>query len=410
MFKRSRKRISLSILGSLVFLFVITLSVILLASYQQIQRKSSEILQDYIERYSLEQEREKAGDLEPRKLKDNPPPNRKQDYQLSTFYSVAFAEDGSVLKVDSGTKEVYGKEYLIGMGQKILAEKEKAGRIETLLFCVVRRDGYTLVAFMDNTVTDNTMHTLLMNFLVVGGVAIIVLFFISLFLSKQIIRPLEENDQRQKQFVSDASHELKTPVTVISTNAEILSRELGENEWLSNIQYESERMGELIKQLLDLSTAESREVQVEHIDFTRIVTGEILAFESLAFEKGIIIQSNIEEDILLTGNPAQLTQLVSILLDNAVCYSTDNRIDVFLKRQGYTAVLSFVNTGEDIPIEKQEQIFDRFYRVDEARNGGGQHYGLGLPIAKTVAEKHGGSIRVSCHGGKICFSVSLPVN
>ncbi|MBQ6233498.1 MAG: HAMP domain-containing histidine kinase, partial [Clostridia bacterium] len=257
-------------------------------------------------------------------------------------------------------------------------------------------------------VTESSMKTLLHNVLIIGGVSIVILFFISLVLSRRIIRPLEENDKQQKQFISDASHELKTPVAVISTNAELLSRELGENEWLANIQYENERMGDLVKQLLDLSRAENTEAPMEAVDLTRIVTGEALAFESVAFDQGKTIRSDIDEGIHLTGNQAQLTQLTSILLDNAVRHGAGSEIELSLKRQGHFAVLSIVNDGDEIPAEKLEHLFDRFYRVDEARNSEGHHYGLGLSIAKAVAEKHGGNISVSCKDGKVRFTVSIP--
>lgn len=409
MFKRSRKKIILSIMVSLILLFAVTLSVIMIASYRQIQKKSSDILQDYIEMYSLGQNPLKPDGPEPKRPGNNPPPDERQDYRLSTFYSVAFAKDGSVLAVDTGTKGIYSEEELVGIARDIISGNKESGRTDTLLYRVVQRNEYTLVAFMDNTVTDNAMQTLLHNVLIVGGAAIAALFFISLFLSKRIIQPLEENDRQQKQFISDASHELKTPVSVISANAEMLSRELGNNEWLSNIQYENERMGELIKQLLDLSRAENKKVPMEQVDLSRAVTGEVLAFESLAFDQGKVFQSDIDDDVHVTGSQTQLTQLISVLLDNAVRHSTGSEIEVSLKHQGHTAELRVINEGGEIPPEKQEHLFDRFYRVDEARNSDGHHYGLGLSIARAVTEKHNGSITVSCQDGKVCFTVFLPV-
>ena len=338
----------------------------------------------------------------------NPPPDVRPDFQLSTFYSVAFSEDDTVLAVDNGAKGLYGEDELVEIARNLLEKGKKSGRLDNLSYLISSRTGYTLVAFIDNTVTDGSMKMLLRNVLIVGGTAIVMLYFISLFLSKQIIRPLEENDKRQKQFISDASHELKTPVAVISTNAEMLSRELGENEWLANIQYENERMGGLVKQLLDLSRAENAEVPMEQIDFSRLVTGEVLAFESFAFDKGKVLQSDIEDGIFLFGNQTQLTQLTSILLDNALRHSTGSAIELTLKRKGHSAVVSIVNDGDEIPAEKLEHLFDRFYRVDEARNSEEHHYGLGLSIAKAVAEKHGGSISVSCRDGKVRFMVSIP--
>ena len=403
---------------SLILLFAVTLSVIMLASYHEIRQQSSEMLERYVELFSIDRqpEHEKAPDLQPDNqevpgsdpLKGDLPPDLGPGFQLSTFYSVAFSEAGIVLSVNDGANGLYSEDELISIARNLLTKNKTAGRLDNLSYRIGSKPGYTLVAFIDDTVTESSMGTLLHNILIIGGAAIVVLFFISLVLSRRIIRPLEENDKQQKQFISDASHELKTPVAVISTNAELLSRELGENEWLANIQYENERMGDLVKQFLDLSRAENTEPPMEAVDLTRVVTGEVLAFESVAFDQGKTIRSDIDDDIHVTGNPAQLTQLISILLDNAVRHGTGSEIELSLKRRGHFAVFSIVNDGDKIPAEKLEHLFDRFYRVDEARNSEGHHYGLGLSIAKVVSEKHGGNISVSCKEGKFRFTVSVP--
>ena len=446
MFNRSRRKIILSIMGSLILLFAITMSVILFASYREVRQENMDMLERHVELYYLERDGEPGdqdgsvrepppgdpgdspdrepgnqdgsvpepppdgpGDSSRRSERRDPPLDQKQDYQLATFYSVAFGEDETVLAVDDGEKDIYSEEELISSAREILAGNSLSGRSGSLTYMVSRRPDYTLVAFMDNTVSESSLNTLLHNVLIIGSAAIIVMFFVSLVLSKRIIHPLEENDRQQKRFISDASHELKTPVAVIDTNAELLAREIGENEWLANIRYENERMGGLVKQLLDLSRAENAEIPMEPVDFSRIVTGEALAFETLAFDRGKTIQDHIEEGILLTGSRTQLTQLVSVLLDNAIRHSAGSEIEVSLKHQGHDAVLTVVNEGEEIPQEKLEHLFDRFYRVDEARNSEDLHYGLGLSIAKAVAEKHGGSISVSCHDGKVQFTVSVPI-
>ena len=253
MFSSSRKKIILSIMLSLILLFGVTLSVIMLASYHEIRQQSSEMLERYVEMYSLDQQSEpgKAPDVKPGNQElpgSDPkqgdlPPDLGPGFQLSTFYSVAFSEDGTVLSVNDGAKGLYSEDELISIGRELLAKGKTAGRLDNLSYRISSKPGYTLVAFIDDTVTENSMRALVHNVLIIGGASIVILFFISLVLSRRIIRPLEENDKQQKQFISDASHELKTPGAVISTNAELLSRELGENEWLANIQYENEQIG-----------------------------------------------------------------------------------------------------------------------------------------------------------------------
>ncbi len=420
MFKTSRRKIVLSIMVSLILLFAVTLSVIMFASYREVRQQNTEMLEHYAELYFYEDPSDSRPDQGPMGSKPPeepghgpqqgmPPIDTRPDYQLSTFYSVTFGEDLSVLAVDTGEKDVYSEEELTQIAEEILAGGKSSGRTGTLSYAVRSRPNYTLVALMDNTVTESSLNTLLHNMLWIGGAAIVVLFFISLLLSTRIIRPLEENDRRQKRFISDASHELKTPVAVIDTNAELLAREIGENEWLANIRYENERMGGLVKQLLDLSRAENAEAPMEQVDFSRIVTGEALALETLAFDRGRIFQTDLEDGITLTGNQTQLTQLVSILLDNAIRHSTGNEIRISLNRQGHHAVLNVINDGEEIPQDKLDHLFDRFYRLDEARSSEGQHYGLGLSIAKAVTEKHGGSIGVSCQDGTVRLTVSIPI-
>ena len=407
-------------MGALVLLFAITLSVIMLASYREIRRENMEMLKRHVELYYLEDEAGGPADIPPEvpmngfdghapEPREKPPIDQQPDYQLSTFYSVAFGENDAVIAVDNGEKEVYSEEKLVSIAREILTGNSTSGRFGALTYIVDHRPDYTLVAFMDTTVSESGLSTLLHNVLIVGSAAILVMFFISLYLSKRIIRPLEENDRKQKQFISDASHELKTPVAVIDTNAELLAREIGENEWLANIRYENERMGGLIRQLLDLSRTESAEVPMEQVDFSRIVTGEELALETFAYDHGKTIRSDIEDGVQLTGNATQLTQIVSILLDNAIRHATGKEISLTLKRHGHEAVLAVINDGEAIPPDKLAHLFDRFYRVDEARADDGHHYGLGLSIAKAIAEKHGGSIKVSCNNGKVQFAASIPI-
>lgn len=412
MFKQSRKKIIVSIMGSVILLFAMTLFVIFFVSYRNMRARNIDMMSRHTWRMPDAEERpDKESD--PNAREDGElRPDQGRHVELLTFYTVVIRTDGTVVHVEN-EKGIHSDEELIGYAQKLIAKGKWYGEYGTL--CCLREqkgtvggDYYNIVVFLDNAVIEDSVKILLRNVLIVGSAAIVVLFFLSLRLSKRIIQPLEDNDKQQRQFISDASHELKTPVAVIDANAELLARELGDNEWLSNIRYENDRMGELVKQLLDLSRAESAELPAETVDLSRVVTGEELAFESLAFDQGKTILSEIGEDIHVTGSETQLAQLVSVLLDNAVRHSAGKEIGLSLRREGHEAVLEVVNEGEEIPPEKKAHLFDRFYRADEARTDEGQHYGLGLAIAKAVAEKHGGSIGVSCADGKVTFSVTLP--
>lgn len=227
---------------------------------------------------------------------------------------------------------------------------------------------------------------------------------------RKIIAAIEESYKKQKQFISDAGHELKTPIAVISANAEILARECGENRWLSNINFENERMAGLVSQLLELAKTEQITPVMDVVDFSQTVTGGILPFESVAFEHGLTLDFDIAENLRLNGNAGQLGQLVSILVDNDILHADPGTaVTVFLKQERRSAVLSVANRGGEIPPEEREQIFERFYRGDQARSGSSGRFGLGLAIAKAIVLAHKGNISVTCKEGITKFSVSIPV-
>ena len=414
MFKKSRRKIVAAIMSILVLLWVGTLGVIYASSYFEMSKQNQEMLQAHAEMYVL-----------PQSFEGMIPPNRPRPdgnngfnpgfdpqspmFQLSTFYTVAVSYDGDILEIKNEHPTVHSDDNLKKLAQSIIKENRQYGTDDNLAFYKEDKGGYTLVTFMDNTVVNENALTLFRYTLIFGGVALVLFFFLSVFLARKIVNPLEESYQKQKQFISDAGHELKTPVSVVSANAELLSREIGDNQWLQNIQYENERMGMLVGQLLDLARTENVTPQMEHIDFSRLVAGEALPFESVAFEKGLVLNSNITNGIGVEGNGTQLKQIVSILIDNAIRHSKEQG-EVYLsltKENGY-AKLSVVNKGDEIPAEQREQIFERFYRVDTARNGEDKHYGLGLAIAKAIATSHKGHIEAQCFDGFVEFKVQIP--
>ena len=331
-------------------------------------------------------------------------------FQLSTFYSVAVSYKGEILEIKNDSPTVYASDDLARMATDIIKDGKSTGTKDNLTFLKTDKNGYTLVVFMDNTVVNESAMTLFRYTLIFGGVALVLFFFLSVFLARKIVAPLEESYQKQRQFISDAGHELKTPVSVVSANAELLSRQIGDNQWLQNIQYENERMGLLVGQLLDLARTENVTPQMECIDFSRLVAGEMLPFESVAFEKGLVLNSNITNGITVEGNSTQLKQLTSILLDNAIRHSKpDGEVCLTSTKDHGIAEISVINKGEEIPADHRERIFERFYRMDTARNGEDKHYGLGLAIAKAIVDAHHGNIEVLCYNDLVEFRVRLPI-
>lgn len=423
MFNKTRRKIVFTVVFSLLALMIVTLATIFVSNRIALQRENEEMLKMYAERYSLEEmnfipdgdkpdgmDFERPGDqgYKPGPRNGEPWKNEPQ-FQLSTFYAVAYSADGEVLSVNNGNNALQSEESLLKITDSIMESGKTSGKIGNMTYIIEARDGYTLVAMIDGTLNNSNQEILIRQMLIIGGAALAVLVLISIFLAGWIVKPLEENDKRQKRFVSDAGHELKTPIAVISANSELLGRQIGENEWLSNIDYENERMSDLVKQLLALSKAESGETPKETVDFSKLVDGEVLPFETLAFEKGKEINSEVEDGIAVKGAQNQLRRLVSILLDNALSHGTGNAIGLTLRREKHNAVLTVSNDAAEISSEQLSHLFDRFYRTDEARNESDSHYGLGLSIAKAAVDAHGGHINAEYKGGKAIFTVYLPI-
>lgn len=330
-------------------------------------------------------------------------------FVLSSFYAVELDSFGNPVSIDTGNHDLYSEEALTAISQKLASQKKEKGVSGNFIYRIIQIDKNTLVTLMDNTLWSDSFTTLFHNAFLIGSVMTVILFFCSILLSGWIIRPLEENDRRQRQFISDASHELKTPVSVVNANAELLAREIGTNQWLENIRYENNRMADLIHQLLTLARTEHNETTFETIDFSRIVTGELLPFESTAFKQGFQIESNLQDSVFISGNRMQLTQMISILIDNAISHSSHpGTISVSLQKNKGFCLLSVTNPGY-IPEAEREQIFFRFSRRETERSSRGNHYGLGLAIVKNIVENHRGRILVSCADDSITFSISLPV-
>lgn len=414
MFKKSRRKIVAAIMSILVLLWVGTLGVIYASSYFEMTKQNEQMLKVHAEMYTL------SGSFDGMKPPNRPFPGGNPGFdagfaespmfQLSTFYTVAVSYEGDILEIENEPPTVHTDDDLERLARSIIKGGRDNGTENNLAFYKTDKEGYTLVTFMDNTIVNKNAMTLFRYTLIFGGVALVIFFFLSVFLARKIVNPLEESYQKQKQFISDAGHELKTPVSVVSANAELLSRELGDNQWLQNIQYENERMGMLVGQLLDLARTEDTTPQMEHINLSRLVDGEALPFESVAFEKGLVLNTNITSNIGVVGNSTQLKQIVSILLDNAIRHSKEQgEVWLTLTKEHGFAKLSVINKGDEIPEEQRTKIFERFYRVDTARNSEDKHYGLGLAIAKAIATSHKGHIGVGCFNGFVEFRVQIPV-
>ena len=233
---------------------------------------------------------------------------------------------------------------------------------------------------------------------------------VSIYLSRFIVQPAQDAIDREKRFVSDASHELKTPIASIRANAQVLQSQIEPNRYLNHILSETKRMEHLIQELLGLSKLDKDgRSHFDKVNLSSICQEMILSYESLAYEEGKLIEDNISENIEVLGKESQLKQLITILLDNAIKHSLDKgKIKVDLLQEKKTAVLRVSNPSQVYPDDVLNNLFERFYQAEDSRNSSSS-FGLGLAIAKAIVEKHKGSIKIWQADGNLTFEVQLPI-
>jgi len=342
-----------------------------------------------------------------------PPPKRSVSFTLITDSEWNIINISSIFDMDTSFYETVKK--------AALSQHTETGtfKLEDNYWAFITKpyfNGYRTV-FLDITPQQGILTNLIYTFLIVAFIMLIFIFFISRFFANKSIKPIKEAFDKQKQFIADASHELKTPLAVINTNIDVLlsNGEEGINsqsKWLYYIKSEAERMTKLTNDLLYLAQIDYSDIKMIFANFNLSETIEnvILTMEAVTFENNILLQYEIEPDIITYGNSEQIKQVGMILLDNAVKYTNRKGIIyISLKKYPNNSVLSVTNTGEGISEEHIDKIFGRFYRTDKSRTRAGGGYGLGLAIAKTIIELHGGKISVkSVLRESTTFRVELP--
>ncbi len=272
----------------------------------------------------------------------------------------------------------------------------------------------TRIVFNDLDSSENGLAPYLLFALTTLILGLGIYVIISYMLASVALKPIEDSWAKQKQFVADASHELKTPLSVIMANTEIIASHGSETvdsqmRWIENTREESARMAELVASLLFLAkNDDGLKVELSTVNLSDCVSTTVLGQDAVFYENGKKFDYSLAENITVIGNETQLKQLVTILLDNANKYSLgDGNIELNLSANGRHAVITVANDSEQLTNEQLSHLFDRFYTVDESRNSRGN--GLGLSIAKTIVDTHGGTINVECRGGRTVFTVTLPI-
>ncbi|MCM3410285.1 sensor histidine kinase [Metabacillus litoralis] len=377
---------------------MVTIFVIMLVAFSSIymimcQKVNSDINAELQGVYSLYHKSYKNSD---------PPPSESPKESLSLCFEVETDSQWNITGTESQFN--FSREFYELVADKVSAKNEVEGQFhvkEKNWAYIVKEEksGYAIYA-VDITAQLSLMNNLIYTFILVGILMFIVIFFTNRYFANRYIAPVKEAFIKQKQFITDASHELKTPLTVINTNTDLLlsnSEDTIQNQakWLHHIKGETERMKSLTNDLLYLTEIDHSRNQKIFAPFSmsEAVESIILTMEAILFEKNIKLNYEIQPDLKVYGNKEQIKQVVMILLDNAVKYTNPTgTITITLKKQSQDTVLSVTNTGDGISSEHIEKIFDRFYRTDPSRSRQQGGYGLGLAIAKSIVEQHKGKI------------------
>lgn len=329
-----------------------------------------------------------------RKHSGSPEMSPELPYELR-YFSVLLDEEGTKLETDIGkiaavdvtTAEEYARDAVNAFGQ--------SGFMGDYRYRKQAEGDNVRVIFLDCRRMLNVFRTFLIVSIAVSLAGVAAVFLLVFLLSGKAVRPFAESYEKQKHFITDAGHEIKTPLTIIDADAAVLELECGENEWLSDIQKQTERLKDLTADLIYLSKMEESQNKLTRFEFpvSEVVEQIIESFEMLAKAQNKKLKYQIEPELSYYGDEQGIRRLFSVLLDNAVKYSEEEgEISFTLRRQGKNICLTVFNTAEYIDKKDVSRLFDRFYRADQSRNSRTGGHGIGLSIAKAVVEAHGGKI------------------
>ncbi|MGN1132898.1 MAG: sensor histidine kinase [Oscillospiraceae bacterium] len=351
---------------------------------------------------------------------DNPDRHRdfNEETKYQTRYFTVFAnEDNEITRVDTGHVAAVTSEQAIEYGKRALEKDKEKGTDGNYRYLSTDDDDEKIIVFIDCRNDQKTKNRFLLISCTIGLAGYLVVCLLIIIFSKKAIRPVIESFEKQKQFITDAGHEIKTPLAIISANTEVIEMTSQPNEWTESIKNQVARLNGLIRNLLSLAKMEEDKVQLAFEDFniSDAVYDAAAPFVTLAQTKGKSLEINVQNNLIYHGDEGAVRQLVSILTENAVKYSDDGGkiiLDLSSAHNGKEINLQVSNPCSTPPAGNLSKLFDRFYRADSSRarssgeNVGG--YGIGLSIAKEIVKTHKGRIICSVQGKTIAFTASFP--
>ena len=339
------------------------------------------------------------------------PDFKEDDIMAARYFTVRVSSSGKVLSANvsniSSVEEDAAAEY----AGKVLEKGKEEGRLSHFKYRITdARNGEKDIVFVDVSRNLRSILAVLLISVGIGIAAELLMLLLVILLSKKAIRPIAENIERQKQFVTDAGHEIKTPLAIIQANTDAMELHNGETKWSKNIRTQTKRLSGLMKDMLMLARTDEGTLQVTmaECEVGKLVAETVHAFKEPAKLKGIAIEKDIDETLSMVASKDQIIQLVSLLMDNAVKYSHENEtINVKLSASGKGVKLKVSNVCDDMDEETVNKLFDRFYRGDAARTQKGGGYGIGLSVARAICEGHKGSIKATYSAPRITITAVL---
>ncbi len=338
-------------------------------------------------------------------------PNEETPFQ-TRYFVVYMDEDRTVGNIDTGHIAAVSSQDARELAEKVMERSAGSGFEDIYKYRIVENsDGYMII-FIDCRDKLQTTEEIFAISCAVAFSVLVLMFLLVSILSKKAMKPFIENAEKQKLFITDAGHEIKTPLAIISANADVLEITTGQNEWITSIRNQTTRLDQLVKNLLMLSKMEEEQIKLSFQDFDLSAAVMRIAepFSALAQARNKKLSIYIQPDVYLNGDIGGIEQLVSTLMDNAIKYSDDEgSIKISLTTGKKGKKLEVYNTTGELAIQNLDKLFDRFYRLDSSRSRESGGYGIGLSIAKSIVEAHNGKISVKSEDHhSICFTVRLP--
>lgn len=321
----------------------------------------------------------------------------------SRYFTVYFNEDEDVIRADVGRIAAVDESEAVAYAEEVNKRPGNRGFLHDYRYVKTDEGGTPMVIFLDCGKSLAQVRGFLTVSASVAAEGTGAVFLLLILFSKRAVKPYVESYEKQKRFITDAGHEIKTPLTIIDADAEIIALETGENEWVEDIRKQIQRLKELTEDLIFLSKMEERRGDAECVEFpiSEVALETARSFQSLAMLQGKMFESCVEPLVSYTGEMKNIQRLFSILLDNALKYSPEGgRISFRLERRGRNIYINVSNTADFISREHLAHLFDRFYRVDASRNSQTGGHGIGLSIAKAIVSAHKGRITAASPDGK----------